>query len=404
MPLYFYKAKKGPDEVIEGKIEAVDEKEAIEKLNRLGYVATKLEVYTPLTKKISLSKPTHFKIKYHQITIFSRQLASLLKSGVPILSALAILREQSENPQLKYILTEVYNAIKEGESFSEALKKYPKVFSPLYLALVKTGEDSGDLPNALLRIAEYRQKEEEFLSKFRTALIYPLFMVLVGIGTVIFMLVFVLPKISQIFLNLGQELPLPTRIVLKLSLFFKEKIVWLVFILLLIIFIILRYLKTEKGRKNFDHFKLRVFLLGNFILKTELARFSRTLSLLLKNGLSVIRAIELSIPVLGNEILRNCFSNSLVQLKQGGSFGRSLKESKIIPLFMSNLISVGEESGKLSEAMEEIAFSYEKDTEDTIKVFTTLLEPILILVIGGIIGFIVIAMLLPIFEMNLAIR
>ena len=404
MPLYFYKAKKGPDEVIEGKIEAVDEKEAIEKLNRLGYVATKLEVYTPLTKKISLSKPTHFKIKYHQITIFSRQLASLLKSGVPILSALAILREQSENPPLKYILTEVYNAIKEGESFSEALKKYPKVFSPLYLALVKTGEDSGDLPNALLRIAEYRQKEEEFLSKFRTALIYPLFMVLVGIGTVIFMLVFVLPKISQIFLNLGQELPLPTRIVLKLSLFFKEKIVWLVFILLLIIFIILRYLKTEKGRKNFDHFKLRVFLLGNFILKTELARFSRTLSLLLKNGLSVIRAIELSIPVLGNEILRNCFSNSLVQLKQGGSFGRSLKESKIIPLFMSNLISVGEESGKLSEALDEITFSYEKDTEDTIKVFTTLLEPILILVIGGIIGFIVIAMLLPIFEMNLAIR
>jgi len=404
MPLYFYKAKKGPDEVIEGKIEAVDEKEAIEKLNRLGYVATRLEVYTPLTKKTSLSKPTHFKIKHHQITIFSRQLASLLKSGVPILSALAILREQSENPPLKYILTEVYNAIKEGESFSEALKKYPKVFSPLYLALVKTGEDSGDLPNALLRIAEYRQKEEEFLSKFRTALIYPLFMVLVGIGTVIFMLVFVLPKISQIFLNLGQELPLPTRIVLKLSLFFKEKIVWLVFILLLIIFIILRYLKTEKGRKNFDHFKLRVFLLGSFILKTELARFSRTLSLLLKNGLSVIKAIELSIPVLGNEILSNCFSNSLVQLKQGGSFGRSLKESKIIPLFMSNLISVGEESGKLSEAMEEIAFSYEKDTEDTIKVFTTLLEPILILVIGGIIGFMVIAMLLPIFEMNLAIR
>jgi len=404
MPIYLYRAKKGPDEVIEGKIEAPDEKEALEKISQLGYIPTKLEVYAGHVKKTSLSKPLRFKIKYRQITIFSRRLASLLKSGVPILSSLAILQEQSEDPHLKYILSDIYNSIKEGTSFSESLKKYPKVFSPLYIALVKTGEDSGALAEALLRIADYRQKEEEFLSKFRTALIYPLFMILVGIGTVIFMLVFVLPKISQIFINLKQKLPLPTRLVLVISAFLKDKILAIIFIALLFIFIFLRYLKTEKGRKNYDAFKLRIFFLGNFILKTELARFSRTLSLLIKNGISVIRAIELSIPVLENEILKDCFSNSLSQLKQGGSFGKSLKEYKIIPLFMSNLISVGEESGKLAEALEEVAFSYEKDTQDTIAIFTTLLEPLLILVIGGIIGFVVIAMLLPIFEMNLAIR
>jgi len=404
MPTYIYKAKKGPEEIIEGKIEAKDEKEALERLSHLGYLPIKLELITYFSKKEYKDKSKLVKIKPQQITLFSRQLASLLRAGVPILSAINIIEQESENLNFKHILSEIKSSLKEGGSFSLSLSKFPKIFSPLYISLVKTGEDSGALSDALLRIAQYRQKEEEFLSKFRIALAYPLLMVIVGIATIFFMLTFVLPRISQIFLNLGQSLPLPTRIVLGVSAFLKAKIWGILFILFLFILIFLRYLKIEKGKLNFDRFKLKIPILGIFILKTELARFSRTLEILIKNGVSIIRSIELSIPVLHNRILRECFSNSLLQLKQGGSFGKSLKEYQIIPLFMSNLISVGEESGRLSEALGEIAYTYEKDTEETIRIFTTLLEPLLILIIGGIIGFIVIAMLLPIFEMNLAIR
>ncbi|MCM8791991.1 MAG: type II secretion system F family protein [Candidatus Omnitrophica bacterium] len=405
MPVYLYRAKKGPEEIVEGRIEAGSEKEAIEKLVQLGYIPTRLELFRASEGKTpTFKKERHFKVKGRQVTIFSRQLASLLKSGVPILSAINTLQQQSDNPYLRYILSEIYNSLKEGATLSSSLSQYPNVFPAIYIALIKTGEDSGALPEVLLRIAEYRYKQEEFLGKFRMALIYPLFMILVGVGTIIFMLTFVLPRISQIFVNLKQQLPLATRIVLAVSNFLKTNFFWLALGLFVVMEIIRRYIKTEKGKINWDKIKLKLPLLGKFILKTELARFSRTLELLIKSGLSVIRAIELSVAVVENKILRTCFYNSLKELKQGGSFSKSLKNYSLIPPFMSNLIGVGEESARLAEAMEELANSYEQDTEDTIKVFTTLLEPLLILFIGAIIGFIVIAMLLPIFEMNLAIR
>ncbi|MCM8800201.1 MAG: type II secretion system F family protein [Candidatus Omnitrophica bacterium] len=402
MPVYLYRAKKGPQEVVEGKIEALTEKEAVEKLTQLGYLPIKIQPL--LSKEKQLQKSIPGKINPHQITVFSRQLATLLKSGVPILTAINILQQQSQNSGLSYILFDLYNSIKEGQNFSTVLAKYPKVFSSLYTALIKTAEDSGALAEVLFKVSDYRARQEEFLSKFRMALVYPILMVLVGIGTIIFMLTFVLPKISRIFLDLGQNLPLPTQIILGLSNFLKEKWLWLVISILIVLILFHRYFKTEKGRTNLDSFKLKLPLLGNFILKAELARFSRTLELLIKNGISILKAIELAIPVLNNQILKNCFKTSIKELQQGSSLGKVLKEYKIIPIFMSNLISVGEESGRLSEAFAEVASSYEQDNEDTAKVFTTLLEPALILIIGGVIGFIVIGMLLPIFEINLAIR
>ncbi len=212
MPLYKYLAKNGLED-IEGTIDAQSENEVIEKVSQMGYLPKRIEKYIPIAKPIKPAAALSLgKVKSRDITIFSRQLSSLLKSGVPILSALDIISEQSESPHLKNTLNNIRNVIKDGAPFSLAVKQYPKVFSPLYIAMIKTGEDSGTLSEVLLRIAEYRVKQEEMFSRFRMALAYPALMALVGAGTVIFMLTYVLPRLAGIFADMGQDLPLLTRV------------------------------------------------------------------------------------------------------------------------------------------------------------------------------------------------
>lgn len=408
--IYKYRAKKGPQDIIEGTVEASTEKEAIEKVSAMGYLPlriarleTKEKPRRDLLSLRGLDKPQG-KIRSRQITVFSRQLASLLKSGVPILTALKIIREQSEDSSLKEALNYIHDAVKDGATFSSALSYYPGVFSSLYIALARAGEDSGALPAVLLRIADYRTKQEELLSRFRLALAYPMLMAIVGLGTVIFMLTFVMPRLMRIFVNLGEKLPLPTRILISLSQGLRHWWWVILLILLAVIFVIRKQLKTSLGRLSWSRLKLRLPGLGKFILKAELARFSRTLELLIKNGIPILRAIDIAIPVLENEILKNRLGQSYRELEQGGSLGKSLKGAKIFPLFMSNLIVVGEESGKLDEALAEVATSYEHDTDEAIRMMSSLLEPLMILGMGLVVGFIVVAMLLPIFELNVMAR
>lgn len=404
--IYKYRAKKGPQDIVDDTIEASTEKEAIEKVSQLGLLPIHIEKVSQIIKELQTPSEAkvHGRIRSRQITIFSRQLASLLKSGVPILNSLNIIREQSENPHLKNILQSIHNAIKEGATFSSALAKYPNIFSNLYIAMIRTGEDAGNLPEVLLRIADYRTKQEEMLSRFRLALAYPFLMAIVGLATVVFMLTFVMPRLMRIFVNLGEKLPLPTRILISISQGLRQGWFWIILILAIIILVIKRQAKTKVGRLSLSIFKLHLPVLGNFILKAELSRFSRTLELLIKNGIPILKAIDIAIPVLENEVIKNQLRQSYKQLEQGGSFGKSLKNSKVFPLFMSNLITVGEESGKLDEALAEVASSYERDTDEAMRMMASLLEPLMILGMGLIVGFIVVAMLLPIFEINVMAR
>jgi type II secretory pathway component PulF len=406
MATYNYRAKKGLEEVVGGMIEAASEKEAIEKISALGYLPIKLEEIAS-TQKVSAGAvatavhKTSGRIKSSQITIFTRQLSSLIKSGVPILTAINIIRDQSENMNLKVVLADIYNVIKNGGTFSSALEAYPKYFPGLYVAMVKTGENSGALPASLLRVAEYRAKQEELLSRFRMAMAYPILMALVGLGTVIFMLTFVMPRLMGIFSNLGQNLPLPTQILLAISQGLRQWGAWIALGFVILIFLIRQQLKTKIGRLSWSVLKLRIPVFGKFALKADLACFSRTLELLLKSGLPILRALQISVQVLDNEIIKERLIKSHRDLEQGVSFGRSMKDSKLLPLFMVNLISVGEESGNLSGALGEVADAYERDTDEMIRIMSSLLEPLMILVMGVIVGFIVIAMLLPVFEINI---
>lgn len=400
MPVYKYRAKNGPESIIEGTIEAKNKEEAIEKINQLGYVPVRIDVYTLSVKQPALLRVTG-RIKSRDITLFSRQLSSLIKSGVPILRTLNIISEQSDNIHFKNILGNIYNEIRNGKALSVALSNYPNLFSQFYIAMVRTGEDSGTLQEVLLRITQYRQQQEEVLSKIRTALAYPMLMAIVGIGTVIFMLTYVLPRMTQIFVNLGQKLPLPTEILITISNRLRQDWLWITLILAAVSLIFRQQAKTEGVRMWTSRLGLHLPLVGELFLKTELARFNSSLELLIRSGMPILKAIEVSIPILHNKIIKRQLLRSQQEVEQGGSFGGSLKKSRLFPAFMTNLISVGEESGRLDEALAEIARTYEKDIDDTIKITTLLLEPMVILVMGLLVGFIVVAMLLPIFQINI---
>lgn len=402
MAIYKYTAKKGPEELFEGRIEAQTEEEAVDKLSQMGYVPVRIIMEEQTSKPYQASAgKIKGRIRSRQITIFSRELASLLKAGIPILNALGIISEQSGSPRLKGVVDGIYDRVKQGDSFSSALRNYPNIFSSLYIAMVAAGEDSGALPAALLRIINYRAKQEAMVSRLRMALVYPALMAVVGLGTVVFMLTFVMPRLMQIFLNMGQDLPLPTQILIFLSQWLRKW--WIAISLGLIGFIVIirQQVKTKIGKVTFSLFKLHLPIFGKLILKAELSRFCRTMELLINNGIPILRAISIAIPVLENEIIKNKLKQSYKDLEQGGSFGRSLKTSKLFPLFMTNLISVGEESGSLDDSLGEVATSYEEDTDEAMKVMSSLLEPLMILIMGSIVGFMVVAMLLPIFEINI---
>jgi general secretion pathway protein F len=407
MPIYKYRVKKGVEGTSEGKIEALTEKEAIEKLNAMGFMPSRLEkedVSSPQTQTKNSAPQVRGRISSREITVFSRELASLFKSGVPILNALGIIMEQSENPALRGVLQDIHDGVKEGATFSSVLTKYPKVFSPLFVAMVRTGENSSALPEVLLGITEYRIKQEEFTSRLRMALAYPVLMGLVGVGTITFMFVFVVPRLARIYGDMGQALPLPTRILLGMSHGFGHWWPAVILVFAVLVFILRRQGKTLGGKRFLSSVSLRVPIFGKFILKAELSRFCITLGLLLKSGVDILSAIDIAVPVLDNELIKDRIAKSHKDLEQGSSFAKSLRGSKLIPLFMINLISVGEESGKLRDALGEVASSYERDTEEAIRIMSSLLEPIMILIMGLMVGFIVIAMLLPIFDMNTIVR
>ena len=399
--MYKYKAKKGPEEIVEGTLNAVGQKEALIQLEEMELVPISVDVFDPsLEEKTPIVAGKAPRVKSAHITIFSRQMASLLRSGVPILGAIEIIREQTESAGLKIILKDAYNGIKEGSTFSSMLERYPKSFPEIYVAMVRAGEDGGSLPAALLRLSDYRTRQEELLSRIKMAAAYPILMAVVGVGTVVFMLTFVMPRLMEVFSGLGQELPTPTRILVYISSALRKY--WPLIVMGFSgLFLVLRQqARTVKGRIVMSTIKLQVPLLGSFTVRVELARFSRTLEVLLKNGISILKATDIAIPVMSNEILKAQIRKSYKALEAGDSFGRSLKGARFFPAFMSNLMMVGEESGKLDEALGEVADFYERETDEAIKVLSSLMEPIMILVIGGIVGFIVIAMMLPIFDIS----
>ncbi len=402
MALYYYRAKTDPKTVIEGEIEASSKEAALKKIEEMGYFPVRIE---ERVRRRETSLQFLFKrVKLRDITVFSKQLAILIKSGVPVLRALEVVSSQMENNFFRSVVAKLHSEIKEGQNLSSALAKFPSVFSNFYISMVKAGEDTGKLEEVLLRIARYNKNKEEIFAKVKIALVYPVIMLFVGIGTIVFMLSFVVPKLMNIFSDLGSQLPLPTRILISVSIFLKEKWPIIVILLCILIFVYIRRRDKKEIRAFLSKLKLRIPMIRGFVFRKDMAILSRTLEILIKSGIPILKALRLAIPTLNNEIIKRELLKSTKDLEEGASLGASLSKSTLFPPFVTSLISVGEESGRLDEALGELANIYEEELKEGTKIFTTVLEPLMILLMGSLVGFIVMAMLLPIFQINIMVR
>ncbi len=405
MSKFFYRVKKGPDEVTTGTLEAETKQAAISKLSQMGYFPIDVsEVSAAEERAKGIGYALFKKIGSRDLTTFTRQLSNLLGSGVTLLRALDVLADQTENRYLARIVRDIHDQVKDGKTLSQSLAGHPKIFSSVYVNMVGSGEVGGSLEDVLNRLADFAEKEDEVRTKIRTAMAYPILMAVVGVGTIIVLLAFVIPKLVTMFEDMGQILPLPTRILVSFS-GWLTSYGWLALVLIFLIFFLARRRqRSPGGMLAIDRLKLKLPLLGELIRKGEIARFGRTLGTLLSNGVPILQSIDVVSQTMTNEVLRQEVKKLHTNVAQGLSLTKSIKESSQFPALVVNLVAVGEEGGLLENSLLRIAETYEREVDRAVKVTTSLLEPAMILVMGGVVGFIVISMLLPIFQINVMIH
>jgi type II secretory pathway component PulF len=402
MPSYTYTAKSHPQKTIQGSIEAESEQEAVNKLSKMGYfpILIRAENIYPDKKNFwHLSK-----VSNRDIVLFTQQLSNLIESGVNILSGLSIVLAQTPNKYLKSAVNDIISKIKDGKSFSQGLAVYPDLFSNLYVSMVRSGEVGGNLEQTIKRLSDYLEKAEEFKNSLVASLMYPFFVFMVGTLTVIILVGFVIPRLITMFTEMGQALPLPTRILINISGLLQHNWVFIVAFISISVFLFLRWKRTSTGKIIWDSFKLRTPIWGEIILKTEISRLTHTLSLLLSSGIPILYALDISTSSVDNQILKFELQKFKQKISEGSRFSHCLKDSKSFPDFVTNILTVGEESGTLEKSLMRVAEIYETQVDRSLKTLGRILEPLIILVMGLIVGFIVLSMLLPIFQINLIAR
>jgi general secretion pathway protein F len=348
---------------------------------------------------------SYFKrVRPSEVTIMTRQLATLVGAGFPLVSALDSLIPQTRSKTFKKILAKIKDSIVEGNSFALSLSLYPETFSSLYVNMVRAGETSGALEIVLERLADITEKQQALKHRIRSALAYPVFMSLVGVVVLFLLLTFIVPSITSIFTDMKQVLPAPTRFLIGISGFFKTYW-WIIFVVTGMILLTLRGIKkTVKGHYFFDKTKLLLPGFGILTKKLAVARFARTLGSLLENGVSMLHALEIVKNIVENVLIADIIKEASQEVEKGQGLGSALAESKIFPDLSIQMIQVGEQSGELEAMLNKIADVFENEVETSVMSMTSLLEPVMILVMGIIVGFIVLSICLPIFEMNQLIK
>jgi len=402
MPKYFYTAKSSPQKTTQGEVEAESEQDAIIKITKMGYFPISVK-----TEDLSLGKQgvlRMFKISKKEIVFFTTQLSTLVESGVNIINGLDLISNQTNNKYLKAVLSDVISKIKDGKSLSDSLATHPYLFPDLYTSMIHSGEAGGSLEIILKRLAEFLEKEEGFKNSLRAALTYPIFVLGVSTLTVVVLLTFVIPRLVGMFEDMGQALPLPTKILISVSGFMRQYW-WIIFVGIGFIFFMFNRLKhIPQGKVALDRAKLKTIIIGEVILKSETSRLMRTLSLLLASGVSLVAALNISTDIVENQIMRAELERFKEEISGGYSFSKCLSGSKIFPRFVADIVTVGEETGTLEKGLLRIADEYDRDVDRKLKNLVRLLEPVIILVMGLIVGFIVVSMLLPIFQLNIMER
>ncbi len=403
MPVFEYKGFSSKGKTIKGVIEADSQRAARIKLKESGIYATdfKQEIeHASETASQSSISDLLTRIKQQEVAIATRQLASLLSAGLTLIDSIEALVEQMDNIKFKKVLSNVKSKINEGSSLADALQVAPKVFPEFYINMVAAGESSGALDIVLQRLADYIENQVKLKYKIIATMVYPAIMVSLATIVVIALMTFVIPKVSMLFRDVHQTLPLFTRVLIFISNTLNSY--WYLFLLMLIgVFYLVRwYIRTDRGKRKFESLLFNMPVFGKLIRMTIVARFARTLSTLLKSGVPVVKAMDIVKTIVNNTIIEEAIEKAKVAIVEGSTIAAPLKASGVFPPMVTRMITVGEQSGELEGMLEKVASTYEDNVTTAVSALTALLEPVLILMMASIVLFIILSVLVPIFEMN----
>jgi type IV pilus assembly protein PilC len=395
---YAYKVRDRAGKIVQGTVEAESETAVVGRLRQMGLAPLLIEEHKASLGKKELHFPWSGRVKPKDIAVMSRQFATMINSGLSLLRALNILAEQTDSAGLREALSIVRSDVEKGQSLSQALAKHPKVFSRLYVAMIKAGETGGVLDKTLLRMAETMEKEVALRHKIKSAMTYPVVVFGLVIIIVSAMLLFVVPMFKNLYGQLGGTLPLPTRVLILLSDFIKKAwFIWLPGTIGAVVGF-RKWIQTEKGRAKWDAIKLKMPVFGVLVHKTALSRYSRTLAALFRSGVPILQGLDIVKETVNNAVMADAVTEVQLSVKEGASIAKPLEEHAIFPPMVVQMMLVGEETGALDTMLEKIADFYDQEVDATVEALTSLIEPLLIAVMGVAVGGMVVALYMPMFN------
>jgi type IV pilus assembly protein PilC len=396
---YAYKVRDSGGKLVEGQLEAEDATLVAGKLRQMGYTPISINERGANKLGSDIKIPgLGNRVKLKDVAVFSRQFATMINSGLSLIKALGILAEQTENQELARVIGEVRRDVETGAALSVAISRHPKVFNRLYIAMVRSGEIGGVLDTVLLRLADTIEKQVELRRKIRSAMTYPVVVLCVCLLIASAMLLFIVPQFKGIYKELNGTLPTPTQILIQISDIVKKYFPIVILLGAVGIYLFRRWTKSEQGRPIWDAFTLRIPVFGPLLRKTALARFSRTLAALTRSGVGILESLDIVAETAGNEVVASAVRDTQQAVKRGDTLARPLEQHEVFPPMVVQMIAVGEETGAIDEMLDKIADFYDQEVSATVDALTSLIEPMLILFMGVIVGGMIISLYLPMFN------
>ncbi len=393
---WIWKGRSPKGEILSGEYEASAKQEVSEYLRKRRIIITTIR---KKQRALTLSFLRGGRIRVRDMSVFTRQFATMVNAGLPLVQCLDILSRQMEKPVFKQVVQQVMMDVESGSTLAEGLGKHPRVFSDLYTNMVSAGETGGILDTILTRLAAYLEKADALQRKVKGAMTYPSIVLFVAVGATVFMLLFVIPVFAKMFSDFGGELPAPTRIVMNLSQFLQSYWWMLLAGIVGLVFLFKRYRASASGRLQTDKLSLRVPIIGDVLRKSSVARFTRTLGTLVGAGVPILQGLEITAKTAGNVVIQNAIVQTQKSISQGDTIAEPLRQSEVFPPMVVQMIGIGEQTGALDEMLNKIADFYDDEVDAAVDALTAAIEPIMIVVMGVMVGGMLIAMYLPMFKM-----
>ena len=402
MPVFVWEGRTAQGKILKGEMEAVNQQAVFSRLRsqRIQPIPARVrEKGKGLEKEINIPG-FGAKVTPHDVMIFTRQFATMIDAGLPIVQGLDILSQQTENKGFRNTIRTIKQDVEGGLTLADSLKKHPKIFDDLYVNMVAAGEVGGVLNTILNRIALFIEKANKLKKKVKGAMIYPCTIIVVALAVVAILLLYVIPVFAELYGGMGKTLPAPTQITINISNWFRAYFIYLVFVLAGVGVAIRLYYKTEQGKITIDGFLLKQPVIGDLLRKVAVARFSQNMSILLSSGVPILDGLAITAKTAGNKVIERAIMNARISISQGKTVSEPLAESRIFPPMVCQMVAIGENSGKLDEMLNKVADFYEEEVDNAVANLTALMEPMIMVVLGVILGGLVISMYLPIFQLG----